>query len=115
MTYATHLGVDAYLAGLPAWQREICQHLRDGEATRSEDDGHEAGTYGDQPRVANGPPQRAIEGTRGGHSRERRLFKEDTHVSRIRTYSQMSSRELSEERQGEKDDETRCSSANSSF
>src|SRR5664280_652130 len=29
MTYATHLGVDAYLAGLPAWQREICQHLRE--------------------------------------------------------------------------------------
>jgi hypothetical protein len=29
MTYATHLGVDAYLAGLPAWQRELCQHLRD--------------------------------------------------------------------------------------
>jgi len=29
MTYATHLGVDAYLAGLPAWQREICQQLRE--------------------------------------------------------------------------------------
>ena len=29
MTYAAHPGVDAYLAGLPAWQREICKHLRD--------------------------------------------------------------------------------------
>ena len=29
MTYAAHPGVDAYIAGLPEWQREICQHLRD--------------------------------------------------------------------------------------
>src|SRR5664279_678422 len=29
MTYAAHPGVGAYLAGLPAWQREVCQHLRE--------------------------------------------------------------------------------------
>jgi len=29
MTYAAHPGVDAYLAGLPEWQREICQRLRE--------------------------------------------------------------------------------------
>src|SRR5674476_657722 len=29
MTYAAHPGVDAYLAGLPAWQRELCQRLRE--------------------------------------------------------------------------------------
>lgn len=29
MSYAVHPGVDAYLAGLPAWQREVCQRLRD--------------------------------------------------------------------------------------
>jgi hypothetical protein len=28
-TYRAHPGVDAYIAGLPAWQRELCQHLRD--------------------------------------------------------------------------------------
>lgn len=29
MNYAMHPGVDAYLANLPDWQREICQRLRD--------------------------------------------------------------------------------------
>jgi hypothetical protein len=28
-SYAAHPGVDAYIAGLPAWQRGICQQLRD--------------------------------------------------------------------------------------
>lgn len=29
MSYATHPGVDAYLANLPEWQRDVCQRLRD--------------------------------------------------------------------------------------
>ena len=29
MRYAVHHGVDAYLANLPDWQRDICQRLRD--------------------------------------------------------------------------------------
>lgn len=29
MTYARHPGVDAYLANLPEWQRDLCQGLRD--------------------------------------------------------------------------------------
>jgi hypothetical protein len=29
MTYALHPGVDAYLATLPGWERDICQRLRD--------------------------------------------------------------------------------------
>jgi hypothetical protein len=29
MTYERHAGVDAYLQGLPDWQRELCQELRD--------------------------------------------------------------------------------------
>ncbi|MGV8848275.1 MAG: DUF1801 domain-containing protein [Propionibacteriaceae bacterium] len=28
MTYPRHPGVDAYLAALPGWQRDICQRLR---------------------------------------------------------------------------------------
>ena len=28
-SYVAHPGVDAYIAALPEWQREICQHLRD--------------------------------------------------------------------------------------
>jgi hypothetical protein len=28
-SYIPHPGVDAYLVGLPAWQREICQRLRE--------------------------------------------------------------------------------------
>jgi len=28
-SYIPHSGVDAYLAGLPEWQREICQQLRE--------------------------------------------------------------------------------------
>ena len=28
-SYIPHQGVDAYLAGLPEWQREVCQRLRD--------------------------------------------------------------------------------------
>jgi len=28
-SYVAHPGVDAYFADLPAWQREICQRLRD--------------------------------------------------------------------------------------
>ena len=28
-TYTRHPGVDAYLDGLPGWQRELCQELRD--------------------------------------------------------------------------------------
>ncbi len=29
MSFAAHPGVDAYLMGLPDWQREICQRLRE--------------------------------------------------------------------------------------
>jgi hypothetical protein len=29
MSYATDPRVDAYIAGLPAWQRDICRQLRD--------------------------------------------------------------------------------------
>ena len=28
-SYVPHSGVDAYLVGLPAWQREVCQRLRE--------------------------------------------------------------------------------------
>ena len=28
-SYIAHPGVDAYIAGLPEWQRELCQRLRD--------------------------------------------------------------------------------------
>lgn len=29
MSFAAHPGVDAYLVGLPDWQRELCQRLRE--------------------------------------------------------------------------------------